>query len=57
MLAEPPKLPVAPKLGAVNVTETPATGPLELFTVATSAFENVVLITALCGLPLVNERL
>jgi hypothetical protein len=50
------KVPLAPVAGAVNVTDTPATGtglpPLST-TVATSGFVNAVLITALCPLPLV----
>jgi hypothetical protein len=49
-----PKVPVAPVVGAVNVTVTPLTGfePLSR-TVAPSAAAKAVLIAALCGVPLV----
>jgi hypothetical protein len=48
------KVPLAPVMGAVNVTVTPLTGvePLSR-TVATSGAANAVLTAALCGVPLV----
>jgi hypothetical protein len=50
----PANLPEAPLLGAVNVTVTPLTPlPPEFFTVTTSGLANVVLMVALCGVPLV----
>jgi hypothetical protein len=51
-------VPLAPLLGAVNVTETPLTGLLlASFTVACSAVANAVLIVALCGVPAVAVTL
>ena len=53
-MTPPAKLPLAPVLGALNVTVTPATGfPPASFTVATNGAANAVLIVALCGVPLV----
>jgi hypothetical protein len=50
----PAKLPLAPLPGAANVTVTPLTGlPPASFTATASGFANAVLITALCGVPLV----
>ena len=52
--APPVNVPLAPVLGAVNVTVTPLTGlPPASFTVACSAVAKAVLITALCGVPAV----
>jgi hypothetical protein len=54
----PAKLPLAPVLGAVNVTVTPTTGfPPASFTVATNGAANAVSIAALCGVPLVAVML
>jgi hypothetical protein len=51
-VAEPPKVPLAPLPGAVNVTTTPLTGLLlASFTVACSVVANAVLTVALCGVP------
>ena len=50
----PENVPLAPELGAINVTEAPLTGVLDAsVTVTTSKLPNAVLITALCGVPLV----
>ena len=50
----PPKLPLAPVDGAVNVTVTFATGfEAASVTRACSATPNAVLITVLCGVPAV----
>ncbi len=50
----PAKVPEAPLLGAVNITDIPLTPlPPEFFTVTTSAPVNAVLTAALCGVPLV----
>jgi hypothetical protein len=49
---EPPNVPLAPLLGAVNVTVTPLTGlPPPSFTVACSAVPNVLPTAALWGAP------
>jgi hypothetical protein len=54
----PAKVPLAPEAGGVNVTTTPLTGLLpESVTVATNGAANVVLIVALCGVPLVAATL
>ena len=54
VLAPPVNVPLAPVLGAVNVTVAPLTGlPPASFTVACSAVAKAVLITALCGVPAV----
>jgi hypothetical protein len=46
------KLPLAPELGALNVTETPGTGlPSMSFTTATSLFEKAVPTVADCPEP------
>jgi hypothetical protein len=55
---EPLKAPLAPLLGAVNVTLTPLTGLFpESLTVAWSAVANAVLTTVLCGVPAVAVTL
>jgi len=58
VLTPPAKLPLAPLEGAVNVTVTPLIvfPPLSL-TVATKGAANVVLIVAVCGVPLVAVTL
>jgi len=57
-VAEPPKVPLAPLPGAVNVTTAPLTGLLlASFTVACSAVANAVLTVALCGVPAVAVML
>jgi hypothetical protein len=54
VFAPPAKLPLAPLLGAVNVTTTPLSrSPLASLTVTTNGAPNAVLIPALCGVPLV----
>jgi len=53
VFAPPAKLPVAPVVGAVNVTVTPLAGDPPLITVATSGAANAVPTVALCGVPLV----
>jgi hypothetical protein len=54
VFAPPANVPEAPLLGAVNVTVTPLTPlPPEFFTVTTSGLANVVLMVALCSVPLV----
>jgi len=48
----PAKVPLAPLVGAVNVTTTPLTGLLAAsVTVAWSCVANAVLIAVLCGVP------
>jgi len=49
----PAKEPVAPVVGAVNVTVTPLVGDPPVVTVATSSAENAAPTVALCGVPLV----
>ena len=49
----PLKLPVAPDNGAVNVTTTPLVATPPVVTVATNGAAKFMLITALCGVPLV----
>jgi hypothetical protein len=57
-VVEPPKVPLAPDPGAVNVTLTPLTGLLlASFTVACSPVANAVPIVELCGVPVVAEIL
>jgi hypothetical protein len=57
-LAEPPKLPLAPLPGAVNVTVTPETGlPLASFTWAFNATAKMLFTVALCGVPAVGVTL
>jgi hypothetical protein len=52
--ADPPKLPLAPLPGAVNVTVTPLTAlPPESFTVACKAVAKAAPSVALCGVPAV----
>ena len=54
VLAPPVNVPLAPVLGAANVTITPLTGlPPASFAVACSAVAKAALITALCGVPAV----
>ena len=53
VFAPPAKVPLAPELGAANVTTTPLTGAPPEVTVATSGAANAVLTPALCGVPLV----
>ena len=54
VLFPPAKIPLAPVLGAVNVTVTPLSGfPLASVTVATSGAPNAASSFALCGVPLV----
>src|SRR5712691_11650599 len=54
----PAKVPLAPLVGAVNVTNTPFTGLFPAsFTVACSCVANAVLIAALCGVPAVAVML
>ena len=54
----PAKVPLAPVVGAVNVTVTPLTGLLPAsFTVACSEVAKAVLIVALCGVPAVAAML
>ena len=53
VFAPPAKLPVAPVVGAVNVTVTPLAGDPPLITVATSGAANAAPTVALCGVPLV----
>ena len=49
---DPPKVPLAPLAGAVNVTVAPATGVFaEFFTVACRAVPKAVPAVALCGVP------
>jgi hypothetical protein len=51
-------VPLAPVLGAGNVTVTPGTPlPLPSLTVAWNGVAKAVLITALCGVPLVGAML
>ena len=51
----PANVPLAPLVGAVNVTTTPLTGLFpESVTVATNGAPNAVLIVALCPDPLVT---
>jgi hypothetical protein len=53
-VAEPVRLPLAPVVGATNVTDVPLTGLLlASFTVACSAVANAVPTVALCGVPAV----
>jgi hypothetical protein len=53
-VVDPPKVPLGPDPGAVNVTVMPLRGfALESFTVAISRLANALPITALCGVPLV----
>jgi hypothetical protein len=49
----PEKVPLAPLPGAVKVTTTPFVPVPPVVTVATRGAANAVLITALCGVPLV----
>src|ERR1700730_8944667 len=58
VFSPPAKLPLAPLVGAVNVTSTPLTGlfPASV-TVATKGAVNAVLIDALCPEPLVATTL
>ena len=52
----PAKVPLAPVVGAVNVTVTPLTGLLPAsFTVACSEVAKAVLIVALCGVPVKSD--
>ncbi len=54
VFAPPAKIPLAPVLGAVNLTVTLLSGfPLASVTVATSGALNAVSSFALCGVPLV----
>jgi hypothetical protein len=53
VFALPANVPLAPELGAANVTTTPLTGTPAAVTVATSEAANAVLTAALCGVPLV----
>ena len=46
-------VPLAPVVGAVNVTDKPCVGTPPVVTFATSGAANATLITALCGVPLV----
>jgi hypothetical protein len=56
VLTPPVNVPLAPLVGAVNVTIEPLTAlPPESFTVATSGNAKALLITAVCGVPLVAE--
>jgi hypothetical protein len=58
VFAPPAKLPLAPLLGAVNVTTTPLTGfPPASATVTTRGARNAVLSFWLCGVPLVAVML
>ena len=51
-VAEPLNVPLAPVVGAANVTFTPLTGLLpESFTVACRPVVNAELIAAVCGVP------
>jgi hypothetical protein len=51
-VADPPKVPLAPLPGAVNVTVTPLTGfPPASFTVACRAVAKAIPSVALCGVP------
>src|ERR1700723_2869615 len=57
-VADPPKVPVAPLEGAVNVTVTPLNGlPLALVTVACNGVANAAFTVALCDVPAVAEML
>jgi len=57
-VADPPKAPLAPLPGAVNVTVAPINGLLlASFTVACSAVAYTLLTTALCGVPPVAAML
>ena len=48
----PAKVPLAPPVGAVNVTVAPATGlPKESFTVACKGLAKAVLTAVVCGVP------
>src|SRR5208282_689469 len=47
------KVPLAPVVGAVKVTNAPLNGAPPMVTVATSGAENAVFNCALCGVPLV----
>jgi hypothetical protein len=53
VLLPPAKVPLAPEDGAVKVTTTPLVGNPPVVTVATRGAANAVLISALCGVPLV----
>ncbi len=58
VLSPPAKAPLAPLVGAVNVTSTPLTGLLPAsVTVATKGAVNIVLTVALCPEPLVTATL
>ena len=58
VLTPPANMPLAPLVGAVNVTVTPLTGLFDAsFTVACSAVVNAVLTVELCGVPAVAEML
>jgi len=58
VLTPPAKVPLAPLVGAANVTTTPFNGLLpESVTVATNGAANAVLIAALCPEPLVTTTL
>ncbi|MHB8295422.1 MAG: hypothetical protein ACYDH5_12505 [Acidimicrobiales bacterium] len=51
LLVPVPKVALDPELGAVKVTVAPATGPLELVTVATSGLLKLLFTEVLCPLP------
>src|SRR5205085_9291311 len=58
VLTPPENIPLAPLVGAVNVTVTPLTGLLkESLTVACNWVVNAVLTVALCGVPAVAVML
>ena len=55
-LSVPPKLALAPRLGAVKVTVTPESGlPVPSFTIATKGFWKAVLTVAVCPIPFIAE--
>jgi hypothetical protein len=57
-VVKPPKAPLAPELGAVNVTVTPEAGfPKPSWTVACNAVPNAVPTTVVCGVPPVATML